>query len=177
MSPTSDRTRRLVLLRHAKAEPIGGSVGDEVRPLALHGRRQSGRVGRSLLDDGLVPELALVSPAVRTRQTWELLRAAFGDAEPEVVHEDALYAGGVAELVDLVRGVDERVRSVLVVGHEPTISAAADALAAEDSDPAALARVRSGVPTATYAVLELDAHWDAPVRGGARLRAVVSPPE
>ena len=175
MSPTSDRTRRLVLLRHAKAEPRGESTTDEVRPLALEGRRQSGRVGRSLLDGGLVPEVALVSPSVRTRQTWELLRNAFGDAEPELVLDDGLYAGGVAELVELVRGTDERVRSVLVVGHEPTISEAAASLAGPDSDPAAVARVRVGVPTATYALLELDEHWDTLEPGGARLRSVVAP--
>jgi phosphohistidine phosphatase len=175
MSPTSDRTRRLVLLRHAKAEPRGDSVADEVRPLALEGRRQSGRVGHALLDGGLVPELALVSPSVRTRQTWELLRGAFGDADPEVVLDDGLYTGGVEELVGLVRGTDERVRSVLVVGHEPTISAAAASLAGPDSDPAAVARVRVGVPTATWALLELDEHWDTLGPRGARLRSVVSP--
>ncbi len=175
MSVTSDRTRRLVLLRHAKAEPRGESLGDEVRPLALEGRRQSARVGRLLLDAGFVPELALVSSSVRTRQTWELLCGAFGDAEPEVVLDDALYLGGVEELLDLVRGTDERVRSVLVVGHEPTISSAAATLAGPDSDTGAVARVRAGVPTATWAVLELEEHWDALGPGGARLRAVVDP--
>ena len=177
MSLTSDRTRRLVLLRHAKAEPAGESTGDEVRPLALAGRRQAGRVGSVLLGAGLVPELVLVSPAVRTRQTWELLRGAFGDAEPEVVHDDALYVGGVSELLRTVREVDERVRTVLVVGHEPTVSSAAAALAGPDSDPTAVVRVRTHLPTAAYAVLELDAHWDTLTPGGARLRTVVSPEE
>lgn len=179
MSLTSDRTRRLVLLRHAKAEPAGGPTGDEVRPLALTGRRQAGRVGGVLVASGLVPELALVSPAVRTRQTWELVRGAFGGAEPEVLHDDALYAGGVPDLLGLLRGVDERVRTVLVVGHEPTVSAAAAALAGPGSDTAALMRVRTHLPTGAYAVLELEPaqHWDALAPGGARLRVVVQPDE
>ena len=177
MSHISDRTRRLVLLRHAKAEPAGDGTPDEVRPLALTGRRQAGRVGAVLLQTGLVPELAMVSPAVRTRQTWELLRGAFGDAEPEVVLSDDLYSGGVDDAVAMLRGVDERVRSVLVVGHEPTISATAAALAGESSDRTALLRVRSHLSTASYAVLELEDHWDALGPGGARLAAVVSPDE
>jgi len=177
MSHISDRTRRLVLLRHAKAEPAGEGAGDEVRPLALVGRRQAGRVGAALFASELVPEVALVSPAVRTRQTWELLRAAFGDAEPEVVVEDRLYSGGVDDVVALVREVDARVRTVLVVGHEPTVSAAAAALAGPDSDTGATIRVRGGVPTATYAVVELDGHWDTLTPGSARLRTVVSPQE
>jgi phosphohistidine phosphatase len=179
MSLSSDRTRRLVLLRHAKAEPLGESTGDEVRPLALQGRRQAGRVGSVLAAGGLVPELALVSPSVRTRQTWELLRGAFGGAEPEVLHDDVVYNGGVAELVETLRGVDERVRTVLVVGHEPTMSSTATALAGPGSDTAALMRVRAHLSTAAYAVLELepDQHWDALAPGGARLRTVVSPDE
>jgi phosphohistidine phosphatase len=179
MSLSSDRTRRLVLLRHAKAEPAGGSTSDEVRPLALLGRRQSGRVGAVLAAGGLVPELALVSPAVRTRQTWELLRTAFGGAETEVLHDDVLYTGGVSDLVGTLREVDERVRTVLVVGHEPTMSSAAVALAGPGSDTAALMRVRAHLSTAAYAVLELgpDQHWDALAAGTARLRTVVSPDE
>ena len=175
MSPTSDRTRRLVLLRHAKAEHAGEHGADEVRPLALPGRRQAGRVGAALRADDLVPEVALVSPAVRARQTWELVRAAFGDADPEVVTTDGLYAGDVGDVLAALREVDERVRSVLVVGHEPTMSAAAHALASADSDPGALARVRVHLPTAGYAVLELADRWDTLEPGGAVLRAVVSP--
>ncbi|WNB86817.1 histidine phosphatase family protein [Cellulomonas sp. ATA003] len=176
MSPISDRTRRLVLLRHAKAEP-GDGTADEVRPLALDGRRQAGRVGAALHTTDLVPELVLVSPAVRTRQTWELLRGAFGDAEPEVVLTDGLYTAGVDDVLALLREVDERVRTVLVVGHEPTMSAAAAALAGPSSDTAAVARVRAGVPTATYAVLELDGPWDGLAPGTLDLRAVIAPHE
>ncbi|WP_298460131.1 histidine phosphatase family protein [uncultured Cellulomonas sp.] len=174
MSPISDRTRRLVLLRHAKAEP-GDGAADEVRPLALDGRRQAGRVGTALRATDLVPEVVLVSPAVRTRQTWELLRGAFGDAEPEVVLTDALYTAGVDDVVRVLREVDERVRTVLVVGHEPTMSATAAALAGAASDATAVARVRAGVPTATYVVLELDDHWQALAAGAVDLRAVISP--
>jgi phosphohistidine phosphatase len=177
MTQISDRTRRLVLLRHAKAEPAGDRGPDEVRPLALAGRRQAGRVGAGLLAAGLVPELVLLSPAVRTRQTWELLRGAFGDADPEVVPTDALYAADVDDVLRLVRDVDERVRSVLVVGHEPTMSATAAALAGPGSDASAVARVRAQLPTAAYALLELEEHWDAVVPGGVLLRAVVAPSE
>ncbi|GAA2728070.1 SixA phosphatase family protein [Cellulomonas aerilata] len=179
MSLTSDRTRRLVLLRHAKAEPPGESTGDEVRPLALAGRRQANRVGAVLAAGGLVPELALVSPSVRTRQTWELLRGAFGGAEPEVLHDDVVYSGGVGELVATLREVDERVRTVLVVGHEPTMSSTAAALAGPGSDTAALMRVRAHLSTAAYAVLELEPEhrWDGLAPGSARLRTVVSPDE
>ncbi|MGM7424060.1 MULTISPECIES: SixA phosphatase family protein [unclassified Cellulosimicrobium] len=153
--------RRLVLLRHAKAEPGGGSVDDVLRPLALNGRRQAGRVGGALRETGLVPERVLCSSALRTRQTWELLAAHLGDVDPEVVVSDGLYAADVTDVLDLVRTTDSRVRTLLVVGHEPTMAATASHLADPASDGGALAQVRVGVPTATYSVLESATAWDA----------------
>lgn len=151
-------TRRLVLLRHAKAEPAG-TVADTLRPLALTGRKQAARVGPALVDADVVPELVLCSDAVRTRQTWDLLKAGLGDAEPEVVVSPQIYSAGVEEILELVGAVDPRVRTVLVVGHEPTMSAVAAYLAGPGSDPAAHAQVQVGVPTAAYSVLESDRPW------------------
>ena len=155
-----DVARRLVLLRHAKAERAG-AVDDVLRPLRLDGRRQAGRVGSALREDGLVPERVLCSSALRTRQTWELLAARLGDVTPEVTVSDALYAADVADVLDLVHATDPRVRTLLVVGHEPTMAATASYLASPASDGGALAQVRVGVPTATYSVLESAAPWDA----------------
>ena len=167
-------TRRLVLLRHAKAEPAG-SVADVVRPLALAGRKQAARVGPALVEAGVVPELVLCSDAVRTRQTWDLLKAGLDDSEPEVVVSPEVYTAGVAEILAMVGAVDPRVRTVLVVGHEPTMSAVAAYLAGPGSDPAALAQVRIGVPTAAYSVLEAGLPWHDWTRGSTVLTLLDRP--
>ncbi|MBD8077599.1 SixA phosphatase family protein [Cellulosimicrobium arenosum] len=166
--------RRLVLLRHAKAEPAG-SVDDVLRPLALSGRRQAPRVGEALRSSGLVPESVLCSSALRTRQTWELLAAHLGDVEPDVLTSDVLYAAEVGDVLDLVRATDPRVRTLLVVGHEPTMAATATYLADPASDDGALAQVRVGVPTATYSVLESAAPWQEWDKRGSLLTYVGRP--
>ena len=67
--------RRLLLLRHGKAEsPLG--VADADRPLAPRGRAQSGYAGREAKERGLVPDLVVVSAALRARQTWAEFAAA-----------------------------------------------------------------------------------------------------
>lgn len=166
--------RRLVLLRHAKAEPHGG-VGDELRPLAMLGRRQCGDVGARLATSGLVPEVVLVSSAVRTRQTWELVKAALGDApEPEVLVTDELYEAGPRDVLGLLRALDGRVGTALVVGHEPTMSTLA-ALLADPTPPVGdLATLHHGLPTAGYAVLAAQ-EWAGLDRAGARLLEVARP--
>lgn len=164
-----------MLLRHAKAE-AGNGAGDALRPLALAGRTQCGSVGASLAAAGLVPDHVLVSSAVRTRQTWDLVRGALGTAvAPHVDVSDRLYEADVADVLDLVRGVDPGVATLLVVGHEPTMSGTAAGLSRSgEGGEAARATVRAGLPTAAYAVLEVE-DWASLERGGATLVDVVRP--
>jgi len=167
-------TRRLILLRHAKAEHPHG-MADHVRPLALAGRRQSANVGRALAEEGLVPDLVLCSSAVRTRQTWELVQSTLGAPAGSVEYRDEVYEAGAGDLVALVAGVPDEVGTLLVVGHEPTMSHTAEALAGPASDPAAFARVRVGVPTASWSLLETTTGWSAVTRASMVLARLVTP--
>lgn len=174
MRVTHGSAHQLVLLRHAKAEHPG-SLDDQLRPLALTGRKQATEVGTGLRAAGLVPDLALVSSALRTRQTWDLVRAGLEVPAETARLSDDVYAAGIRQLLGLLRGLDESAGTVLVVGHEPTVSQTAAALAGPGSDDAALARVRVGVATASYSVLEVPSAWAALEPDGARLLRVVDP--
>lgn len=162
--------RRLVLLRHAKAEPDGPT--DALRPLALVGRRQASSVGAGLAAAGLVPDVVLVSSAVRTRQTWDLVRAGLGQAVPDAEVTDRLYEAAPSDVLELVRGVDAAVTTVLVVGHEPTMSSLAATLAGPGSADAAVATVRRGLSTGSYALLEVSDWAGLDPRGATLLDAV-----
>ncbi|MFC4616949.1 SixA phosphatase family protein [Cellulomonas algicola] len=170
---TSDSTHRLLLLRHAKAEHPEG-LPDPQRPLSLVGRKQSGQVGAQLAEAGLVPDLVLCSTSLRTRQTWELVRGTLG-ADPALELRDEVYDAGVSTLLDVVRAVGDDVATVLVVGHEPTMSRAAATLAGPDSDGAALSRVQVGVPTASWSVLGFTGPWSGLAPAGATLERLGLP--
>lgn len=165
-------TRTLLLLRHAKAEPFAGT--DAARPLSLRGRRQATEVGDSLAAAGPVPQLALVSAATRTRQTWDLLAARLPEEVPAEFLEELYESGprGVLDVLAEYAGASER---VIVVGHEPVMSSLAGLLASEESDPALVDQVRHGVPTAARSVLTFDGEWADLGRGAARLVAVERP--
>lgn len=170
----SSAGRRLVLLRHAQAEHHGG-LSDEMRTLHPSGRRQAAHVGHHLAAAGVVPDLVICSIAVRTRQTWELVASALG-ARPPVEYSEDLYGSGISGTLEIVTGIPKEARTVLVVGHEPVMSGVAYVLAGPGSDSAAVARVRVGVPTGTYSVLEVDRPWDRLERGSATLTTVFVPP-
>lgn len=168
-----DDPRRLVLLRHAKAEHHGG-VPDEMRALNPTGRRQAVEVGSRLAEAGLVPDVVLCSTSVRTRQTWELVARGLSQ-DPEVEYSEDLYLASMSSTLAVVTAAPARARTVLVVGHEPTMSGLAAALADPGSDPSALVRVRAGLSTGAFAVLEVAAPWSGLQQGGALLTRVVAP--
>jgi phosphohistidine phosphatase len=118
--------RTLVLLRHSKAQtPDDGP--DIERPLTKVGEADADAAGSWLADEGLRPDLVISSPATRTRQTWHGVAVALAQADPEgsapeVHYEAGLYDGGRTEVIDLLRAVPDGVGTVLVVGHNPTVS-------------------------------------------------------
>jgi phosphohistidine phosphatase len=128
--------RILVLLRHAKADHPA-DMADQQRPLTARGHADAGAAGAWLAHGGLRPDLVICSPAKRTRQTWHGVALALAGKPPPVHYEPAAYDGGPQDLLDLVRGVDDRVGTVLLIGHNPSVSMLSsllDPAAPNDSD-------------------------------------------
>ncbi|GLZ41619.1 histidine phosphatase family protein [Actinokineospora sp. NBRC 105648] len=111
--------RRLVVLRHAKsAWPEG--VPDYRRPLNDRGRRDAPAVGSWLAEhlDGI--DLALVSPATRTRQTWELASAEL-PAVPPTTFDEQLYGEGADSILAVLTTLADSPKTVLLIGHNPDL--------------------------------------------------------
>lgn len=164
--------RHLLLLRHGSADSPAG-VADLDRPLAARGRADSARVGELCRVRGLAVDLVAVSPARRARETWEAYARSLGGT-PEVRVDPRVYANTVEDLLELVRAVDDTVRTVLLVGHNPSVGELARGL-----DPATRTHVRNrlagGYPTATLSAFTVEGSWADLVPGGCRLADVVTP--
>jgi len=147
--------RRLILFRHAKAEARAPGQEDIDRPLAERGRADAAAMARLAVGRGLIPDLALVSPALRTRQTWLLAHPALGEVIAEV--RDGLYNATAEEIMAEVALVDAAVESVMVVGHNPGLHELAVNLLVEGGAAAAdVERVAARFPTATLAAFLFD---------------------
>jgi phosphohistidine phosphatase len=168
-------TRWLVLLRHAKS--AWPDVPDHERPLGKRGRRDAPAAGRWLRQAGHMPDLVVCSTARRTRETWQLASAELGGS-PSVRFEPRVYDASTDQLGDLVRETLPAVATLLVVGHEPTMSELTLRLAAEVADggaPGTLERVRLKFPTAAIAVLPFAGDWSDLGPGRAELADFVIP--
>jgi phosphohistidine phosphatase len=114
--------RTLVLLRHAKADRPAG-VADTDRPLTDRGHADAAAAGAWLTNQGYVPDLVICSPARRTRQTWHSVAVALaGAGSPTVRYERPLYDETPDELLTLMQSIESDFRTVLVIGHNPTVS-------------------------------------------------------
>ncbi|MFM1958488.1 MAG: hypothetical protein RL588_5 [Pseudomonadota bacterium] len=147
---------RLILLRHGEAEAGSETGGDFGRRLTARGREASAAVASALADVGLIPDLALVSAAVRTRETWAAMSGLLPGCE--VRFEEGLYLAEAPEMQRQVRSAGAA-GVILLVGHNPGLQELAEALMVEASGPSdTLSRIRSGFPTSAAVAFAFDAN-------------------
>ncbi|MCJ2084789.1 histidine phosphatase family protein [Methylobacterium sp. E-005] len=164
--------RRLILLRHAKSDRPAG-VADHERPLNDRGRQAAPAVGAHLAEAGLRPDLALVSTAQRTRETWEAMAAALGN--PETRRHREIYEASAHQILTVIRSAPDSAGTVIVVGHNPGLGDLASDLAGE-GPRAVRNRLALEFPTAAYVVIEFDTdRWANIAQGQGRLDRFVRP--
>ena len=110
--------RTLYLLRHAKSSWKDVNAADFERPLSGRGRRACETVGLFLKDKEISFDLVVSSPAVRARETIELvLRTA--KMRPDLRFDERIYEATPARLLELVSQIENESKAVLLVGHNP----------------------------------------------------------
>jgi phosphohistidine phosphatase len=147
---------RLILFRHGKAERDSESGEDFDRKLTERGVRESHAMAETLADLGLVPDIVLVSPSARTKETWIAAAPAFPGAHART--EQSLYHAEERAIRRLAEAAGETSGTVMVVGHNPGLQELAIRLLAEGSSPSTLiARAHAAFPPSAAAGFLFDA--------------------
>jgi phosphohistidine phosphatase len=179
--------RHLMLLRHAKTEKDSPSGNDRDRRLNARGREDAPALGRYIAAQDLVPQLVLVSPATRARQTWELVAEELQSAPPhEVVHD--LYGADARQLLHIARAATQLAPRVsagrlMIVGHNPglhefalALARTSDAKSSDRSSAKAQRALTDNLPTSGLAVIVFSmTDWADLSFGRGRLERLVSP--
>jgi phosphohistidine phosphatase len=152
----------LSLLRHAKSSWDDASLEDFERPLAKRGEAAGPRIGAFMAEHGLVPDLILCSPAVRARQTIDLVLPHLAGG-PTVVYEDNLYLAASSVLLARLRRIEGKVHHVMIVGHDPGMQGLALELTGE-GDAKMRQALAAKFPTAALAVIRFKAREWAKVQ-------------
>lgn len=111
---------RITLFRHAKAETPTRAMSDFDRALANRGRRNADRMGRFIARHDLLPDLVIVSPAARTRQTHELAAVHWPDIP--VIYRDSIYEASATTILTAIQSLGADRERVMVIGHNPGLA-------------------------------------------------------
>lgn len=130
--------------------------------------------GRKLADSAIDFDLALCSSAARTRETWKLAVHEFSQ-RPRTVYEERLYEASLGELIALFNETPDEVRNLLIIGHNPGMHGAADALSGSAEGDTLARMTRDGFPTAAYAVVEFPGSWKSVEHGAGKLTEYWTP--
>ena len=168
MEGVNDEVRRLLVMRHAKAEPVAAT--DHARRLAERGRRDAEEAGRWARAEGVLPDHAFVSTAARAHETWTAFRLG-ADLELEAELDGGLYSAGPDSAIEVLRTAPSEAATVMVVGHNPTMAHLVHLLDDGGADPVAFAEVSAGFPTSAVAVLEVGGAWADLEMAAARIVA------
>jgi phosphohistidine phosphatase len=160
--------KTVVLMRHAKAQPIAPDQRDFDRPLAARGREDAARMGRVLLAMKLLPETIVASPARRAKETAELAAKAMKLAR-EIRWDRGLYDASGAAWIEALRTLPPSSDVAMLVAHNPGIEEAASLLAGAprgflDCPTGGLIGFESGIGA-----------WSELREGGAKLRFFLRP--
>ena len=137
--------KTLLVLRHAESSWDESSLQDHDRPLNPRGVRDAPRMGQLLVKENLVPARIISSTAVRALSTTELVAGEF-EVDVEVQMTRDLYLASPHTYIEVVEEMGGGDNSLMVVGHNPGVSALVTVLSRECKE----------MPTASLAAIHLD---------------------
>jgi phosphohistidine phosphatase len=164
---------QLLLLRHAKSSWDNPKMADRDRPLNKRGYRAAASMRQAIIDLGLIPDLVLISPARRVHETLAALEP--WDETPLIESIEALYLASAGQMRALLQEVNETVRSVMLIGHNPGMQELAAQLATGSFDSEFKRRLLAGFPTAALAEFSVGTRWQQLDAGATRLVRFLTP--
>jgi phosphohistidine phosphatase len=161
-----------MLLRHGKSDWHAGAADDFSRPLSQRGEKASKRIGKWLLDNDLLPDCIISSPAARARKTADNVCAVSGIETGVIRTDERLYLADISSLLEVIRQCPPVIDSLMIVGHNPGLEELLEYLCVDPATETANGKL---MPTASLALLQFDAAWNAVAAGSARLQRMIRP--
>lgn len=159
--------KKLLLLRHAKAEDATPGSSDINRALNERGKKEAQAIGTFIRKQSLRFDLVLCSPVVRARETAELVLAA-AEVTANLRDDQRIYEASPRQLLEVISEIEEDKSAVLLVGHNPGMEELLRALTGK------------GEPMATGTLARIDFdfdEWSSVIEDIGRLESIVRPNE
>lgn len=114
--------KTLYILRHAKSSWNYPGLPDDQRPLLEKGIKRTAKVGLYMSNHSLKPDIIISSTAVRAAETARLIAAGIQFPQNEIQYSHSLYLCDPDKIFDQLFPLDDRFKSAMIVGHNPTLT-------------------------------------------------------
>lgn len=161
--------RQLLLMRHGKSD-WSVDTDDFDRPLKTRGKRGAQRMGVWLLQQKLVPDFIISSPAERASNTAAKLTKAMGLTRQHIHYDARIYEADVKQLKAVLSDCPSHCRRVLLIGHNPGLEDLLLNLHGLDIDRPEDSKL---LPTAALAVINMPENWSKLKSGSAKLQSII----
>lgn len=142
--------RQLILIRHAKSSWSNPSLDDFDRPLNKRGKRDAPFMAKLLSGKNIHPDIIISSPAKRTKLTALEFATQLGIGTNAIIWNDKLYLASLTTLIKIVKKLDDNVKIVLIVGHNPGLTDLHNFLCKQEID---------NIPTCGIVSMKTDRNW------------------
>jgi len=158
--------KRIYIMRHGKAE-VGYGKSDFERDLMPKGIKKTRKVADFLSSKKIRPEQVMVSMAHRTLQTADIVKETLSLASSILIEEKGLYLASINSILNEIYGVDNAVKELMLIGHNPGLSSLATYLCKQEID---------WMPTSAIVGIELELeHWNEIPSAKGKLLFYVKP--
>ncbi len=166
--------RSLLIMRHGKSAWNTDAPSDFERPLAKRGQKAVKRIGQWLLQQKLIPDHIISSPANRAQQTAIGLCQTIKIAESTISWESRVYGAEMETLLDVLAVCPPEKQRVMLIGHNPDLEMLVRYLAGETFETS---HNDNPMPTAALASLDMPDNWEVLDAGAGQLISIIRPRE
>ena len=125
---------KIFLLRHAKSSWDNQNLTDFERPLNQRGVNNATALGEYLKSINFKVDQILSSPSERTLQTLQIL-SAVAKIKNEIITVNSMYHSTLENLLTIIRQMCLENRSLLLVGHNPSMHEVYEYLTSDSNFP------------------------------------------
>jgi phosphohistidine phosphatase len=152
--------KTIVLMRHANSRDLEKGQKDFDRSLMEEGIRDASIVGRFLYNKNIGADMIFSSPAIRAKETAELLAEQMKYDTLRIQYEPDIYNGSVRTLLNLINGLNNEWKVVVIIGHNPEVTYLSELLTKS---------VIGNMDPCGYAFIKFRGNWEHVSEGSCQL--------
>jgi phosphohistidine phosphatase len=127
--------KKLIIVRHARAEDSLAELTDFERSLTVKGKTVAGLMTKKLCERENTMGTMISSPAFRALETAIIFATGFGVApETIIMNSNLYYKMSLRYLTEYMQEISDDTDTLSLFGHNPSFSEIADSLSRDGSD-------------------------------------------